>query len=155
MATLIEKEEKKMRKQYHTLAHKLGMTTEDRKAFLMRGWKKESSADMNAHELIDVINSLEAALKEQNSSSKLWDARRYAYGAIGGYLAAMYPGQSFSKEYIKNMGSRSAGGKAWDTLAVCELTAISGMFNRMKTAAMGAKKVAMEQQLTTNYMNLN
>lgn len=100
--TKIEQLEKKQRKIYHTLAAKLGMSNEQKHYLLMDNFGVNSSSLLDAHQLTNLIYTLESIL---NKDEDKW--RKRVLASIGGYLTAM--GKDSNITIIKAIACRSTG----------------------------------------------
>ena len=106
MKTTIEKTEKQLRGKLHVLKHKLGMNNDEYKAMLWDNFSVDSSVDLNAHQLIDLVHSLE---KQANAEFKDLDQwRKRVMASIGGYLKSR--GEDGGGNKIKSIACRAAGG---------------------------------------------
>lgn len=134
MATRIDRTEKELRKEYHALAGQLGMDVEQRKAFLYDNYKVESSVDLDAHQLIDVVHTLE---KNLGNETDTW--RKRAIAAIGGWLRLQGIEKADPVEnmrYIKQIACRSAQASAFNRIPMERLRNIYYTFlNKQKDKA--------------------
>lgn len=88
-------------KRYHTLAGKLKMSDEDKKALLL-GFGVSSSKDLSSDELLELCRLLNGQL-----GNKLDQWRKRVMAAIYGYL--QLTGRAANPEYVKAIATRSAG----------------------------------------------
>lgn len=93
--------QKELIKLHHTLATKMGLTDEERRAMLA-GWGVSSSKDMTIEQLQDVCRHMKAKLNEKNDK---W--RKRVIASIFGYLKMT--GRNVDIDYVKRIACRSAG----------------------------------------------
>ena len=134
MATRINYMEKQLRKEYHILAGQLGMDAEQRKAFLYANYKVESSVDLDAHQLIDVVHTLE---KHLGSETDTW--RKRVIKSIGAWLQLQGIEKADPVEnmrYIKQIACRSVQASAFNRIPIERLRNIYYTFlNKQKDKA--------------------
>jgi hypothetical protein len=103
--TMIEKQEKQLRAKLHVLKTRAGMTDDEYRTMLAGSYGVESSVDMSAHQLIDLINTLER--KTDGSIDELDRWRKRVTAAVAGYLKSA--GKESSIDLIKAVACRAAG----------------------------------------------
>lgn len=143
MATRIDYTEKQLRKQYHALASQLGMDAEQRKAFLYANFKVESSVDLDAHQLIDVVHTLE---KNLGNETDTW--RKRAIAAIGGWLRLQGIEKADPVEnmrYIKQIACRSAQQQKFTSIPIARLRNIYYEFKHKQTDKQTVERVMSEE----------
>lgn len=110
MTTYMDKQQKSLLGYYHKLCHDLGMSEDDRRAMLYQNYQVESSADLDNHQLTDLVHTLEGmARPEVKQRDQL---RKRAIAAIGGYLTLVGRAKADKAEnmrYIKSIACRSTG----------------------------------------------
>lgn len=92
---------KELIKLYHTLANKLGMSEDDRRAMLA-GWGAESSKDLSIDQLQEVCGHMK---KRLNDNHDKW--RKRVMASIFGYMKMT--GREVDSNYVKRIACRSAG----------------------------------------------
>lgn len=92
---------KELIKLHHTLASKLGMSEDNRRAMLA-GWGAESSSDLSIDQLQEVCKAMKAKL---NDKSDKW--RKRVMASIFGYMKLT--GREVNSDYVKKVACRSAG----------------------------------------------
>jgi len=92
---------KELIKLHHTLASRLGMNEENRRAMLA-GWGVNSSRDMTIDQLQQVCKAMKAEL---NDKSDKW--RKRVMASIFGYMKMT--GRDVNSDYVKHIACRSAG----------------------------------------------
>lgn len=92
---------KELIKLHHTLASKLGMTEENRRAMLA-GWGADSSSALSIDQLQDVCRVMKQRL---NDKSDKW--RKRVMASIFGYMKMT--GREVDSNYVKSIACRSAG----------------------------------------------
>jgi len=92
---------KELIKLHHTLASRLGMTEDNRRAMLA-GWGAESSSDLNIDQLREVCKAMKEKL---NDKSDKW--RKRVMASIFGYMKMT--GREVDSDYVKSVACRSAG----------------------------------------------
>lgn len=145
MATRIDYTEKQLRKQYHILAGQLGMDAEQRKAFLYDNYKVESSVDLDAHQLIDVVHTLE---KNLGNETDTW--RKRAIASIGGWLRLKGIEKADPVEnmrYIKQIACRSAQQQKFTSIPIARLRNIYYEFKHKQTDKATIERVMDEELL--------
>jgi hypothetical protein len=88
-------------KLHHTLASKLGMNEDQRRAMLA-GWGAESSKDLSVDELQQVCSHMKSKVNENNDK---W--RKRVMASIFGYMKLT--GRVIDSNYVKKIACRSAG----------------------------------------------
>lgn len=104
MTTIMDKQQKWLLRQFHTLCSRLGMTEEE-KCALIGGYGVESSRDIDNHDLMDLCHTLELQL---NKGAKEADSlRKRVIASIGGWLRLT--GKQHNIDTIKGIACRASG----------------------------------------------
>jgi hypothetical protein len=127
--TIIEKQEKQLRAKLHVLKARAGMTDDEYKAMLIGNFGVDSSVDLNAHQLIDLIYTLE---KRSNSDIIEMDAwRKRVIASISGYLEKS--GQKCNIDKIKAIACRASGREYFNNIPKQDLISVYYTFkNKQK-----------------------
>lgn len=104
MQTLMDKEKNRLLKRFHTLLGKTGGNTKAKKEAILESFGVESSKDLDAHELLEICNALDKALKPKLAKSD--KLRKRLIAAIAGYLKAM--NRESNIKIIKAIACRAA-----------------------------------------------
>ncbi len=104
MTTIMDKQQKWLLRQFHTLCSRLGMTEYEKRA-LIESYGVESSKDIDNHDLMDLCHTLELRLKK--GASEIDTLRKRVIAAIGGWLRLT--GKTENIEVIKAIACRSTG----------------------------------------------
>ena len=120
MKTTIEKQEKQMRKQLHVLRDKIGMSDYEYKAMLFGSFGVDSSVDLNAHQLIDLIHTLEKQVDGDFVELDRW--RKRVMASIGGYPEAQGMDSDIAK--IKSIACRASECKTFNAIPKQKLIAV-------------------------------
>lgn len=100
----MDKQQKLLLRQFHTLCTRLGMT-EDEKRALIESYGVESSKDIDNHDLMDLCHTLELQL---NKGAKEADRlRKRVIASIGGWLRLT--GKQHTIDTIKSIACRATG----------------------------------------------
>lgn len=134
MMTAIEKQEKSMRRTYHALTHRLGMTEDERRQMLLSNFGVESSADLDAHQLTDLISTLDRLVNP--SDSDVWRKRLIA--AVCEYLRVM--NQVESADMARRIACRAAQVERFNAIPDDRL---KSLYNAFKKRVKDIKAVAV------------
>lgn len=141
--TAIEKQEKSMRRTYHALAHRLGMTEDERHQMLIDNYGVESSADLDAHQLTDLIYTLDRLVNPSNAD--VWRKRLIA--AVCEYLRLMKRDESVYT--ARRIACRAARADNFNSIPNDRL---KSLYNAFKKRCNDIKAVAV---LTANNSLIN
>lgn len=147
MKSSIEQQEKQLRKRYHALATALGMSDEERRAMLRYNFQVESSADLDAHQLIDLVHTLEVRLDDKSNT---W--RKRVMASIGGWLQRIgkaLPDPVANTRYIKHIACRVVGVDNFNDIPVSRLRNLYNEFLNKQRDAQASERVADEELLKT------
>ena len=104
MATIMDQQQKWLLKKFHTLCTKLGMKDCEKKA-LIESFGVESSKDLDNHQLIDLVHTLE--MKANPKAGEGNQLRKRVIAAIGGWLRVS--GREENLDLIKGIACRATG----------------------------------------------
>ena len=104
MATIMDQQQKWLLKKFHTLCTKLGMKDFEKRA-LIESFGVESSKDLDNHQLIDLVHTLE--MKVNPKAGEGDQLRKRVIAAIGGWLRVS--GREESLDLIKGIACRATG----------------------------------------------
>ena len=121
MAREIEKIETKLRRAFHAICGQLGMSEEERRQMLMSNYGVDTSTALDAHQLTDLVHSLEA---HNNTTYNTW--RKRLIGIIGKVLKAQ--GKEATMAYIKAVAVRAAGAKSFNSISLDRLRSLYNSF---------------------------
>lgn len=104
MSTIMDKQQKWLLRQFHTLCTRLGLTAEEKRSIIL-GCGVESSKDIDNHDLMNICHTLETQLKGKgDDNDKL---RKRVIAAVGGWLKL--EGRESNMEIIKGIACRATG----------------------------------------------
>ncbi|MFR9590564.1 MAG: hypothetical protein SNH66_07115 [Rikenellaceae bacterium] len=104
MSTIMDKQQKWLLRQFHTLCTRLGLTEEEKRSIIL-GCGVESSKDIDNHDLMNICHTLETQLKGKgDDNDKL---RKRVIAAVGGWLKL--EGRESNMEIIKGIACRATG----------------------------------------------
>lgn len=131
MGTFIDNQEKQLRKQYHLLSRELGMSDEDRRAMLHDNFSVDSSTDLDAHQLIDLVHTLEKRLGNETD-----DWRKRVIASIGGWLrmeGMEKPDPVENMRYIKQIACRATQHRIFNSIPLARLRNLYHEFRNKQT----------------------
>lgn len=120
----IERIEKNQRRVFHALAYRLGMSEDERRQMLLDNFGVESSADLDAHQLTDLIHTLERIANPELKKLDTWRKRLIA--AVSGYLKDM--GRECDIYTAKRVACRAAGKDSFDNIPLDRLRSLYNAF---------------------------
>ncbi|MCQ2351290.1 MAG: regulatory protein GemA [Paludibacteraceae bacterium] len=136
MMTAIQRQEKNQRRVFHALAYRLGMSEEQRRQMLIDNYGVESSADLDAHQLTDLIHTLDKAVNPSVNEADIW--RKRIIAVVCEYLKLM--GQDTSIQYIKAVACRAAEYDDFNSIPTDRLRSVYNAFknrvNAIKTVSL-------------------
>lgn len=124
----IERIEKNQRRVFHALAYRLGMSEDERRQMLLDNFGVESSADLDAHQLTDLIHTLERIANPELKKLDTWRKRLIA--AVSGYLKDM--GRECDIYTAKRVACRAAGKDSFDNIPLDRLRSLYNAFIKRK-----------------------
>lgn len=155
----MDKQQKWLLRQFHTLCSRLGMTEYEKRA-LIESYGVESSQDIDNHDLMDLCHTLEQRLS--TSATEADALRKRTIAAIGGWLRLT--GKEESIEVIKGIACRATGYDNFNKIPVERLRNIYNAFLKKQRDYRAALAVADDyivqllgvgQQTTTSNNILN
>lgn len=123
---IMDKIHKDLLKKYHTLAGQLGMTDEDKRAFLSQ-FGVESSVDLSQHQLVDACACLARELDKRDGRDSMDALRKRLIAVVGKYLTACGKSE-VSISYIKATACRAAEIKEFNRIPRERLRSLYGAF---------------------------
>lgn len=123
---IMDKIHKDLLKKYHTLAGQLGMTDEDKRAFLSQ-FGVESSVELSQHQLVDACAFLSREIERRDGHQSMDALRKRLIAVIGKYLTACGKSE-VSISYIKGVACRSCGIREFNRIPRERLRSLYGAF---------------------------
>jgi hypothetical protein len=138
--TMIEKQEKQLRAKLHVLKNKIGINDDEYRAMLAGAFGVESSVDLNAHQLIDLINTLER--KTDSSIDELDQWRKRVIAAVAGYLKST--GKDSNIDLIKAVACRAAGCGRFNAISKQHLISVYYAFKNKQKIAKNVEEITAD-----------
>ena len=127
----MDKIHKDLLKKYHTLAGQLGMTDEDKRAFLSQ-FGVESSVDLSQHQLVDACACLSREIERRDGHQSMDALRKRLIAVIGKFLKLCGKGD-VTISYIKGVACRSCGIREFNRIPRERLRSLYGAYiNKIK-----------------------
>ena len=146
----MDKQQKWLLRQFHTLCTRLGMTEEEKRA-LIEGYGVESSKDIDNHDLMNLCHTLELQL---NKGAKEADAlRKRVIAAIGGWLRLT--GKSHNIDTIKSIACRASGYSDFNKIPTERLRNLYNCFLKKQKDMDAVERIAMELLAQSHTMGTN
>lgn len=123
---IMDKIHKDLLKKYHTLAGQLGMTDEDKRAFLSQ-FGVESSVELSQHQLVDVCACLSREIERRDGHQSMDALRKRLIAVVGKYLKACGK-TDVTISYIKATACRAAEIKEFNRIPRERLRSLYGAF---------------------------
>lgn len=127
MRTQIDISEKHLRTQLHAIKARLRMSDDEYRAMLHDTYKVESSTELNAHQLIDLIHTLQQHLPQDSELEKA--RRRCAASIMAWFRATGYQPEDMTAA-IRATACRAAEVDNWFRIGKEKLTAIGAAFSK-------------------------
>ena len=124
---IMDKIHKDLLKKYHTLAGQLGMTDEDKRAFLSQ-FGVESSVELSQHQLVDACACLSREIERRDGHQSMDALRKRLIAVIGKYLKACGKSE-VNISYIKGVACRSCGIREFNRIPRERLRSLYGAFS--------------------------
>lgn len=124
---IMDKIHKDLLKKYHTLAGQLGMTDEDKRAFLSQ-FGVESSVELSQHQLVDACACLSREIERRDGHQSMDSLRKRLIAVIGKYLKACGKSE-VNISYIKGVACRSCGIREFNRIPRERLRSLYGAFS--------------------------
>lgn len=126
MALITDKLEKTLRRKYHALCSKLGLTDEEKRE-LLHAYGCNSSIELTFYELGDLCNKLEGLIKPKNADFDKWRKRLIASifawcKAIGRHDANM--------RMVKGIACRAAKKETFNEIPLEKLRSLYSAFGK-------------------------
>jgi hypothetical protein len=142
MQTLLDTEQKRLIKKFHTLLGKAGVGIEGKEAILS-GYGVESSKDLTVPELIEICNAIDMQMNP--GLAELDKYRKRLIASIGGWLRAM--GRTENIRIIKAVACRASKRDSFNDIPLEQLRSLYNAFNKKK------KDLAMVEEMTAEELN--
>lgn len=127
----MDKIHKDLLKKYHTLAGQLGMTDEDKRAFLSQ-FGVGSSVDLSQHQLVDACACLSREIERRDGHQSMDALRKRLIAVIGKFLKLCGKGD-VTISYIKGVACRSCGIREFNRIPRERLRSLYGAYiNKIK-----------------------
>ncbi len=141
--TLMETEQKKLIKKFHTLLGKAKIGPEGKEAILS-AYKVESSKDLSIQQLIEVCNAIDITTNPK--LVELDKCRKRLMASIGGWLKLMnIPG---GNNKIKAIACRASGKSEFNEISLEQLRSLYAAFNKKQ------KDLQKVESLTTEFIDI-
>lgn len=141
---------KQVVKRYHTLASKLALTDNDKKA-IMGSYGVESSLELTTSKLTEVCETLQEMLnKKTGAARKVNELDRLRKGCIAclcRYIELRGIKTNDIVGYAKQIACRSAQRERFNQLTASELHGVIGYFNKLVKTWNKAEQVSLEQDM--------
>lgn len=143
MKTTAKKRNKLLAK-YHIVCQQLGMTDDERWAYLEGNYGVSSSRELTDSQLADAIDTL---LRVQQADANIW--RRRVMAAIGAYLRRLNIFEN--AEIIKAIACRAANATNFNKIPLSKLRAIYNEFSKQNRTSEECKniKALIEHEIAT------
>lgn len=127
MRTQIDISEKHLRTQLHAIKARLRMSDDEYRAMLHDTYKVESCTELNAHQLIDLIHTLQQHLPQDSELEKA--RRRCAASIMAWFRATGYQPEDMTAA-VRETACRAAEVENWFRIGKEKLTAIGAAFSK-------------------------
>ena len=139
MTTIMDKQQKWLLRQFHTLCTRLGMTEEEKRA-LIGGYGVESSKDIDNHDLMNLCHTLEMQLNKDAKEAD--NLRKRVIASIGGWLRLT--GKQHNIDTIKGIACRATGYSDFNKIPNERLRNLYNCFLNKQKDMDAAERIAME-----------
>lgn len=143
METLVDKEQKRLIKKFHTLLGKANIGNDGKEAILS-AYSVESTRDLSIGELIEACNDLDKILNP--NLAELDRNRKRLMASIGGWLQAMGVLSNGSK--IKAIACRASQRNDFNEIPLEQLRSLYAAFNKKQ------KDLRSVEMLTAEYIDI-
>lgn len=142
MQTIMDKQEKYLRRRFHILLGQAGIDVEG-KLDLLSAYGAESSLELNAHQLLELCSTIE---KLTRPDAEIMDKlRKRLIAAIGAWLRVM--GRDENIGVIKGIACRAAKTKSFNRISKERLTSLIYAFNKK------SKDMKFVDEITSEELN--
>lgn len=139
MATLMDLEQKRLLKKFHTLLAKAGVDAAGKEAILA-GYGVESSKELSAYELLEVCNKLDKMSNPKAAELDKW--RKRVIASIFSYFHAL--GVQSDMNRVKGTAARAAQAETFNGIPLETLRALYAAFTKKAKAVQNADEVVKE-----------
>lgn len=147
--TLLDKQQRRLIKKFHTLLGKAGVDAAGKEAILS-GYGVSSTRELNAYELLEACNALD---KLSNPKAAELDAeRKRVLASIGGYLKMIGAGGN-DIEKIKRIACRASECEVFNKIPIEKLRALYHTFKNKQKIATKSDEVMSGVVNELKYLN--
>ena len=144
MTTQIDKTEKRLRTQLHAITARLRMSDEEYRTMLYDTYRVESCVDLNAHQLIDLIHTLQQHLPQDTALEK---ARRRCAASIMAYFCAIDYHPDNMTAAVRATACRAAEVDNWFRIGKEKLTAVGAAFSKKARVTGNVKNIRINSMV--------
>ena len=123
--TLMDQEQKRLLKKFHTLLAKAGVDAAGKEAILS-GYGVESSKELTAYELLEVCNKLDKMINPKVAELDRW--RKRVIASIFNYFGAL--GIRSDMNRVKGTAARAASVETFNDIPLEQLRAVYSAFTK-------------------------
>lgn len=146
--TLMEQEQKRLLKKFHTLLAKAGVDAAGKEAILS-GYGVDSSKELTAYELLEVCNKLDKMSNPKAAELDKW--RKRVIASIFSYFNAL--GVQSDMNRVKGTAARAARVETFNDIPLETLRALYAAFTKKAKAVQNAEVVMDEMVKEIRMMN--
>lgn len=121
----MDKQEKYLRRRFHILLGQAGIDVEG-KLDLLSGYGAESSLELDAHQLLELCNTIEKMTRPD--AAEMDRLRKRLIAAIGAWLRVMNRDENIAT--IKGIACRASKAKSFNRISKERLTSLIYAFNK-------------------------
>lgn len=137
--TLMDQEQKRLLKKFHTLLAKAGVDAAGKEAILS-GYGVESSKELTAYELLEACNKLDKMSNPKAAEVDSW--RKRVIASIFGYFNAL--GLQSDMNRVKGTAARAASAETFNDIPLEQLRAVYSAFTKKAKTIKNSDVVAGE-----------
>ncbi|HHT23144.1 MAG TPA: hypothetical protein GXZ87_07535 [Bacteroidales bacterium] len=123
--TLMEQEQKRLLKKFHTLLGKAGLGADEKEAILA-GYGVESSKELTAYELLEACNQLDKMSNPKAAEMDKW--RKRVIASIFSYFGAL--GLQSDMNRVKGTAARAARAETFNDIPLEQLRTLYSAFSK-------------------------
>ncbi len=142
MQTIMDKQEKYLRRRFHILLGQAAIGQEG-KLDMLSSYDAVSSLELDAHQLLELCNTLEKLIRP--NEAEMDKLRKRLIAAIGAWLRAMNREESIAM--IKGIACRAARTKSFNRISKERLISLKYAFNKK------SKDMKFVDELTSEELN--
>ena len=144
--SIIEKQEKQLRAKLHVLRGKLGMSDDEYRCMLSGNFGVTSSVDLSAHQLIDLVNTLEKQAEPELAEMDKW--RKRVIASISGYLDSQGIERNIDK--VKAIACRASGCSRFNAIPKQNLISVYYTFKNKQKVAKNVENIDLAGDMAMN-----